>query len=51
MSAFPQAAGLYPRFRSEIDLSLGGVHLLGILVSSALDTRRPDRNHRCTTLI
>jgi hypothetical protein len=44
MSAFPKLR-VYPRIRSEIDLSLGGVHLLGILVSGAVDTRRPDRNH------
>jgi len=36
MSAFPHAAGLYPRFRSKIDVWLGGVHLLGILVSGAV---------------
>jgi D-alanyl-D-alanine carboxypeptidase len=35
MSAFPHAAGWYPRFRSKIDVWLGGVLLLGILVSSA----------------
>ena len=36
MSAFPSAAGLYPRFRSRIDAWLGGVILLGILVCAAL---------------
>ena len=35
MSAFPHAAGWHPRFRSKIDLWLGGVLLLGILVSGA----------------
>ena len=36
MSAFPSAAGLYLRFPSRIDAWLGGVMLLGILVSAAL---------------
>lgn len=36
MSAFPSAAGLYLRFRSKIDAWIGGVILLGILVSAAL---------------
>src|SRR5687767_1447466 len=35
MTAFPPAAGLYPRFRSKIDFWLGVVHLFGILVSGA----------------
>ena len=35
MSAFLHAAGLYPRFHSKIDLFLGGIHLLGMLVSGA----------------
>ena len=36
MSAFPHAASLYPRFRSKIDVWVGGVILLGILVSGAV---------------
>jgi hypothetical protein len=36
MSAFPHAAGLYPRFRSKIDIWLGGGILLGTLVSGAV---------------
>jgi hypothetical protein len=36
MSAFPHAAGLHPRFRSKIDVRVGGVILLGILVSGAV---------------
>jgi hypothetical protein len=35
MSAFPHTSGLYPRFRSKIDVWLGGVLLLGLLVSGA----------------
>jgi len=34
MSAYPPLAGWHPRFRSKIDLWLGGVLLLGILASS-----------------
>src|SRR5688572_29129359 len=36
MSAFPHAAGVYPQFRSKIDVWVGGVILLGILVSGAM---------------
>ena len=33
MSAYPPLAGWHPRFRSKIDVWLGGILLLGILVS------------------
>ena len=36
MSVFTPSAGLYLRFRSKIDAWLGGVVLLGILVSGAM---------------
>ena len=36
MSAFTPVAGWHPRFRSKIDVWLGGIMLLGILVSAAV---------------
>ena len=35
MSAFPRPAGLFLRFRSKIDVRIGGVILLGMLASGA----------------